>query len=75
MAKRGFTLERCQMESNNSGYRGNSDRSWIRRAHRAYEYLEAKLGILGSLSDTWHMAFRKTDSRPTDSANSSSRQI
>src|ERR1700692_4441200 len=30
MAKQGFTLERCEMESNNSGYRGNSDRSWVR---------------------------------------------
>lgn len=60
MAKRGLTLERCEMESNNSGYRGNSDRSWVRRIHRMYEYLESKLGIMGSLGDTWHMAFRKT---------------
>ena len=44
MSKRGFTLERCEMESNNSGYRGNSDRSWARRVHRMYEYLEGKLG-------------------------------
>jgi 2-polyprenyl-3-methyl-5-hydroxy-6-metoxy-1,4-benzoquinol methylase len=49
MSKRGFTLERCEMESNNSGYRGNSDRSWVRRLHRMYEYLESKLGILDSL--------------------------
>jgi hypothetical protein len=68
MAKRGFTLERCEMESNNSGYRGSSDRSWIRRAHRVFEYLESKLGILGSLGDTWHMAFRKTTVNPTDAA-------
>ena len=34
MAKQGLTLERCEMESNNSGYRGNSDRSWVRRVHR-----------------------------------------
>jgi 2-polyprenyl-3-methyl-5-hydroxy-6-metoxy-1,4-benzoquinol methylase len=54
MAKRGFTLERCEMESNNSGYRGNSDHSWVRRLHRIYEYLEAKLGILGSLGDQAH---------------------
>jgi 2-polyprenyl-3-methyl-5-hydroxy-6-metoxy-1,4-benzoquinol methylase len=60
MAKRGLTLERCEMESNNSGYRGNSERSWVRRVHRWYEYLEGKTGILGSLGDTWHMAFRKT---------------
>jgi 2-polyprenyl-3-methyl-5-hydroxy-6-metoxy-1,4-benzoquinol methylase len=68
MAKRGFTLERCEMESNNSGYRGNSDRSWVRRIHRVYEYLESKLGILGSLGDTWHMAFRKTAASRTDAA-------
>jgi 2-polyprenyl-3-methyl-5-hydroxy-6-metoxy-1,4-benzoquinol methylase len=74
MSKRGFTLERCQMESNNSGYRGNSDRSWIRRAHRMYEYLESKLGILDSLGDTWHVAFRKTAAHPAVAAHSISRQ-
>ena len=56
--------ERCEMESNNSGYRGNSGRSWVRRVHRMYEYLEGKLGILGGLGDTWHMAFRKTAATP-----------
>ena len=74
MSKRGFTLERCEMESNNSGYRGNSDRSWIRRAHRAYEFLDGKLGMLGTLGDTWHMAFRKTASHPTVPTHSSSHQ-
>jgi len=74
MSKRGFTLERCEMESNNSGYRGDSDRSWIRRAHRAYEFLEGKLGMLGTLGDTWHMAFRKTAPHPTVPAHSSSHQ-
>src|SRR3984893_6515977 len=74
MAKRGLTLERCEMESNNSGYRGNSDRSWVRRVHRMYEYLEGKLGILGGLGDTWHMAFRKTSAHPTETGNSISRQ-
>lgn len=59
MAKRGLTLERCEMESNNSGYRGNSERSWVRRVHRFYEYFEGQMGLLGSLGDTWHMAFRK----------------
>jgi 2-polyprenyl-3-methyl-5-hydroxy-6-metoxy-1,4-benzoquinol methylase len=75
MAKRGFTLERCEMESNNSGYRGNSDHYWVRRLHRIYEYLEGKLGILDSLGDTWHMAFRKTAAHPTETRNSISRQI
>jgi 2-polyprenyl-3-methyl-5-hydroxy-6-metoxy-1,4-benzoquinol methylase len=65
MSKRGFTLERCETESNNSGYRGNSDRSWVRRIHRMYEYLESKLGILDSLGDTWHMAFRNTAANST----------
>jgi hypothetical protein len=62
------------MESNNSGYRGNSDRSWVRRVHRMYEYLESKLGILDSLGDTWHMAFRKTAANSTDAGHSISRQ-
>ena len=66
MAKRGLTLERCEMESNNSGYRGNSARSWVRRVHRMYEYLEGKTRILGSLGDTWHMAFRKVAAYPTE---------
>jgi 2-polyprenyl-3-methyl-5-hydroxy-6-metoxy-1,4-benzoquinol methylase len=74
MAKRGFALERCEMESNNSGYRGNSDRPWVRRVHRMYEYLEGKLGILSSLADTWHMAFRKTAAHPTEAGESISRQ-
>jgi 2-polyprenyl-3-methyl-5-hydroxy-6-metoxy-1,4-benzoquinol methylase len=74
MAKRGLTLERCEMESNNSGYRGNSDRSWVRRVHRMYEYLEGKLGILGCVADTWHMAFRKTAANSTDAGHSISRQ-
>jgi 2-polyprenyl-3-methyl-5-hydroxy-6-metoxy-1,4-benzoquinol methylase len=73
MAKRGLTLERCEMESNNSGYRGNSDRSWVRRVHRMYEYLEGKLRIFGALGDTWYMAFRKTAGH-TETGNSIGRQ-
>ena len=68
MSKRGFTVERCEMESNNSGYRGGSDRSWVRRVHRMYEYLESKLGILDSLGDTWHMAFRKNAADSTSAS-------
>ena len=70
MAKRGFTLERCEMESNNSGYRGNSERSWVRRVHLMYEYLEGKLGMLSGLGDTWHMAFRKIAAQATEKGNS-----
>jgi len=73
-AKRGFTLERCEMESNNSGYRGNSDSSWVRRFHRMYEYLDGKVRILDSLGDTWHMAFRKTAANSTNADHPSSRQ-
>ena len=69
MSKRGFTLERCEMESNNSGYRGNSDRSWVRRVHRMYKYLESELGVVDSLGDTWHMAFRKTAANSTGASN------
>lgn len=59
MSKRGFSLERSVVESNNSGYRGTSDRSWRRRAHRIYEQLERTVPLLRPLGDTWYMAFRK----------------
>ena len=59
MSKQGFTLERCVTESNNSGYRGTSDRSWRRLVYRAYESVEGKLGIFRLMGDTWYMAFRK----------------
>lgn len=59
MSKRGFSLERSVVESNNSGYRGTSDGSWRRRAHRVYERLESAVALLQPLGDTWYMAFRK----------------
>jgi SAM-dependent methyltransferase len=60
MSDRGFTLERSVVESNNSGYRGDSDRSWRRRAHRMYEKLERRIPVLRPMGDSWYMAFRKT---------------
>jgi 2-polyprenyl-3-methyl-5-hydroxy-6-metoxy-1,4-benzoquinol methylase len=67
MAKLGFALERCVIESNNSGYRGGSDRSWRRRIYRMYEYVEGRVGMLRGLGDTWYMAFRKTAGIPANS--------
>jgi 2-polyprenyl-3-methyl-5-hydroxy-6-metoxy-1,4-benzoquinol methylase len=66
MAKLGFALERCVIESNNSGYRGGSDRSWRRRIYRMYEHVEGKVGMLRGLGDTWYMAFRKTARIPAN---------
>jgi 2-polyprenyl-3-methyl-5-hydroxy-6-metoxy-1,4-benzoquinol methylase len=67
MAKLGFALERCVIESNNSGYRGTSDRSLRSRIYRMYERLESRVGLLRSLGDTWYMAFRKDSiSAPTN---------
>ena len=60
MAKLGFSLERCVIESNNSAYRGTSSRSLRRRLYRLYERIEGRLGMLRSLGDTWYMVFRKT---------------
>jgi SAM-dependent methyltransferase len=59
MSKLGFSLERCVLESNNSGYRGASAESWRRRIYRLYERAEERMGILRGLGDTWYMAFRK----------------
>jgi 2-polyprenyl-3-methyl-5-hydroxy-6-metoxy-1,4-benzoquinol methylase len=64
MAKAGLNLERCVLESNNSGYRGDSESSWRRRIYRAYERVENKVGALRQLADTWYMVFRKTDETP-----------
>jgi 2-polyprenyl-3-methyl-5-hydroxy-6-metoxy-1,4-benzoquinol methylase len=63
LAKLGFALERCVIESNNSGYRGTSERSWRRRLYRMYERMEQRMGMLRSLGDTWYMAFRKNSSQ------------
>ena len=58
MSKLGFTLERCMIESNNSGYRGTPG-SLKRRMYRFFEFLEERLETLRLLGDTWYMAFRK----------------
>lgn len=60
MTKAGFALERCVMESNNSGYRGTSDRPWRRRLYRMYERVEQRARILRGMGDTWYMVFRKS---------------
>jgi len=59
MSRLGFSLEKSVLESNNSGYRGTSPASWHRRIHRFYEFIEAKLGFLRVLADSWFIAFRK----------------
>ena len=59
MSKVGFALERCVLESNNSGYRGASSKSLRRLLYRMYERAEGRLKILRSLGDTWYMVFRK----------------
>lgn len=60
----GFSLERSVLESNLSGYRGTSSRSWRNRIYRLYERLEETLAILRRLGDTWYMAFRKSAGAP-----------
>jgi 2-polyprenyl-3-methyl-5-hydroxy-6-metoxy-1,4-benzoquinol methylase len=62
MLKRGFSVELSVVESNNAGYRGTSDSSWRRRAHRMYEQLEGRIAALRPMGDNWYMAFRKTAS-------------
>lgn len=59
MSARGFSLECAVVESNNSGYRGTSNGSWRRRAHRLYERLERSIPLLRSMGDSWYMTFRK----------------
>jgi len=60
MSKLGFTPERCVIESNNSGFRGASRKSWKRRIRALYEYAEGGMGFLRGLGDTWHIVFRRT---------------
>lgn len=59
MSQIGFHLVRSMIETNVSGYRGTSPKSWRRRLYRLYEWLEERLVILRSVGDTWYMAFRK----------------
>jgi SAM-dependent methyltransferase len=61
MSKCGFAVEQCIIESNNSGFRGSSPKSWKRRIRRLYEYTEGRLEFLRSMGDTWHMMFRRLD--------------
>lgn len=67
MARYGFSLERSVLESNNSGFRGASGRSWRRRAYRIYERLEQAVPMLQPLGDTWYMVFRKKRAVALDS--------
>ena len=55
----GFAPEYSRIETNVSGYRGKSPKSWRRRMYRLYERLEERLEILRGMGDTWYMAFRK----------------
>ena len=58
--KLGFSLETSRIETNVSGYRGKSPRTWRRRMYRLYERLEERLEMLRGMGDTWYMAFRKS---------------
>jgi len=59
MSRLGFQMERLAMESNNSTYRGKSEKSIYRRMYRFYEGVEQRLGFLRGLADTWYFVFRK----------------
>ena len=58
LSKMGFRLERSEVETNISGYRGTPN-SLRRRMYRLYELLEQGLGMLRGLGDTYYLAFRK----------------
>ena len=59
MSRVGFRVECSAMESNNSTYRGKSEKSMYRRMYRLYEGVEQRLGFLRRLADTWYFVFRK----------------
>jgi SAM-dependent methyltransferase len=59
LLKLGLSLEMSRMETNISGYRGSSPKSWRRRMYRLYERFEERLDVLRAMGDTWYMAFRK----------------
>jgi SAM-dependent methyltransferase len=59
MSKLGFSLERSLTESNTAAYRGSYEKPFRRRLYRLYERLEARIGFLRRMGDTWYMAFRK----------------
>ena len=58
MCRRGFSLVRLVLESNNSAYRWSSN-SLSRRLYRLYERAEQQLEFLRNFGDTWYMVFRK----------------
>jgi SAM-dependent methyltransferase len=58
LANMGFRLERSQMETNISGFRGTAT-SLRRRIYQFYEGIEGRLGVLRALGDTYYLAFRK----------------
>jgi SAM-dependent methyltransferase len=60
MSRLGFRVECSAMESNNSTYRGKSEKSMYRRMYRLYEGVEQRLEFLRRLADTWYFVFRKT---------------
>jgi SAM-dependent methyltransferase len=59
LLKLDFRLEMSRIETNISGYRGKSPKTWRRRMYRLYERVEERLEILRGMGDTWYMAFRK----------------
>jgi SAM-dependent methyltransferase len=70
----GFDLARCEIESCNAGYRGTSERSLRRRAHRAYERIEHLLfPLTAALGDTWYLAFSKRSESSSPSRSKAQR--
>jgi SAM-dependent methyltransferase len=64
MCRRGFSLVHLVLESNNSSYRGKSQKSLLKLLYRLYESAEARLGLLRNFGDTWYMVFRRNASAP-----------
>jgi SAM-dependent methyltransferase len=54
----GLRLERSEIETNISGYRGTA-KSLRRRMYQLYERVEGGFGVLRGLGDTYYLAFRK----------------
>ena len=58
LSNMGLRLERSEIETNISGYRGTA-KSLRRRMYQLYERLEGRFGVLRGLGDTYYQAFRK----------------
>jgi len=58
LSNMGLRLERSEIETNISGYRGTA-KSLRRRMYQLYERLEGRFGLLRGLGDTYYQAFRK----------------